>query len=93
MHTKHFPIDSLSRCVTMLADALSVNSAVTRVERSAREDGAAAPRRRGVWAAMDDWFWRQQLRARDAYLAQSRDVFELEARMRELERNIGGRYY
>jgi hypothetical protein len=32
-------------------------------------------------------------RAREAYLAQSRDVFEVERRMRDLERDIGSRYY
>ena len=37
-------------------------------------------------AALDNWFYRQRLRSREAYLAQAQNVFELEARMRELER-------
>jgi hypothetical protein len=37
-------------------------------------------------AAVDNWFYRQRLRSREAYLAQAQNVFELEARMRELER-------
>lgn len=37
--------------------------------------------------ALDDWFYRQRLASRERYLAQSQNIFELEARMRELERN------
>jgi hypothetical protein len=37
-------------------------------------------------AAIDDWFNRQQVAARERYLAQAQDIYELEARMRELER-------
>jgi hypothetical protein len=37
-------------------------------------------------AALDNWFYRQRLASREKYLAQSQNVFELEARMRELER-------
>ena len=38
-------------------------------------------------SALDDWFYRQRLASREKYLAQSQNVFELEARMRELERS------
>ena len=41
---------------------------------------------------LDDWFWRQQQRQREAYLAQATDIFDLEERMRRLERS-GGRSY
>jgi hypothetical protein len=44
------------------------------------------PLQRGL-AALDNWFYRQRLASREKYLAQSQNVFELEARMRELERN------
>ncbi|MFO1312117.1 MAG: hypothetical protein U1F41_08650 [Burkholderiales bacterium] len=36
--------------------------------------------------ALDNWFYRQSLRSREAYLAQSQNIFELEARMRDLDR-------
>ena len=42
---------------------------------------------------LDAWFWRQRQRADESYLARSQDVFELERRMRELERSVGSRYY
>jgi hypothetical protein len=35
---------------------------------------------------LDTWFWKQELKERDAFLAQSIDIFDLEQRMRCLER-------
>ena len=37
--------------------------------------------------ALDNWFYRQRLKDREAYLAQATDVYDVERRMRELERN------
>jgi hypothetical protein len=37
-------------------------------------------------SALADWFYRQQVKQREAYLAQSADVFDLERRLRQLER-------
>jgi hypothetical protein len=49
-----------------------------------------APRER-VWqrwmTAIDNWFYRQGVKERERYLAQSKDVFELEDRIRRLERS------
>ena len=42
---------------------------------------------------LDRWLWQQHVREREAYLAQSKDIFELEARMRGLERAVDSRYY
>lgn len=38
-------------------------------------------------AALDNWFYRQRLASREAYLAQAQNIFDLEARMRELDRH------
>lgn len=46
----------------------------------------AAARRRGWLERLDSWFARRQQRERDAYLAQSCDIFDLEYRIRQLER-------
>jgi hypothetical protein len=43
----------------------------------------------GIFMDLDHWLWKQQHRETEAWLAQSRDVYELEARMRELERGRG----
>lgn len=58
---------------------------------------ATAPRKpaaqSGLLERIDDWFW--QLRQRDvnAYLARSQNVYELEQRMRDLERMTPHPYY
>ena len=47
----------------------------------------------GILHRLDRWFWRQEQKARDAYLAQSHDIFELERRIAALERGTISRYY
>ena len=47
----------------------------------------------GIFERIDRWFWRQQMRDREAYLAGAQDIFELEERLRRLERSVGSRYY
>jgi hypothetical protein len=42
---------------------------------------------------LDRWLWRQEVREREAYLADSKDIYELEERMRRMERSVGPRYY
>jgi hypothetical protein len=42
---------------------------------------------------LDAWFWRQEQKDREAYLARSRDVFELERRIELLDREGISRYY
>jgi len=42
---------------------------------------------------LDRWFWRQQLRERELYLSGAQDIFDLEDRIRRLERSVGSRYY
>jgi len=36
--------------------------------------------------AFDNWTYRQRMKEREAYLAQAQDIFELEDRIRQLER-------
>ena len=45
----------------------------------------------GIFERIDRWFWRQQMRDREAYLAGAQDIFELERRSRSLERSVGSR--
>ena len=52
-----------------------------------------AGRRRGVFERLDRWFWAQQQRDLEAYLARSTDVYDLEARIRAIERNRSIPYY
>lgn len=55
------------------------------------ESGAARPR--GIAGRLDRGFWRQRMNETESWLAQSQDVFELEERIRRLERSVGNRYY
>lgn len=52
-----------------------------------------ATRSPGFFERIDRWFWRQTMRDREAYLAGAQDIFELEERIRRLERSAGSRYY
>ena len=45
-----------------------------------------AGKSRSLISRLDDWFYRQQLNARESYLADSTDIFDLELRIRQLER-------
>jgi hypothetical protein len=62
---------------------------------SAVESQAPAPTRRSddLFASLDRWLWKLQVRETEAWLAQSQDIFELESRIRHLERNGGGRLF
>jgi hypothetical protein len=44
-------------------------------------------------SALADWFYRQQVKEREAYLAKSTDIFDLERRLRQLEREPHFTYY
>ena len=50
-------------------------------------------RRRGFLERLDHWFWAQQQRDLEAYLAKATDVYDLEARIRAIERNKSIPYY
>lgn len=51
------------------------------------QGGMLGPRERNRWiSALDRWFYDQRMKERDAYLGRSQDIFELESRMRDLER-------
>ena len=41
---------------------------------------------RGWLDRLDTWFWKQEMKSREAFLAKSTDIFDLEQRMRRLER-------
>lgn len=57
-----------------------------------REAGAPKQRSVGFFDRLDGWFWRQAQREQEAYLAGSRDIYDLEQRMRRLERSGGSRF-
>jgi hypothetical protein len=61
-----------------------------------RPDASPSPvraARHGLLDRLEHWFWTREQRATEAYLAKSQDVFDLEVRIRDLERNDRYRYY
>jgi hypothetical protein len=57
-----------------------------------REPRATKARSAGWFDRLDGWFWRQAQRDQEAYLAGSRDIYDLEERIRRLERAHGSRF-
>ena len=56
--------------------------------------GSAPKRARiSLFERLDRWMFRLEQRERDAWLSSAQDIFELEDRIRYLERSVGGRYY
>jgi hypothetical protein len=79
---------------TLMADALAVGW-----REPAPRDGSVSvqePERlpaAGWLDRIDHWFWLQQQRDRERYLAQAKDVFDLEVRIRDLERGSARGFY
>ena len=53
----------------------------------------ASQRSRKLLDRLDAWFWKQEQKRREAYLAGSSDLFELERRMEAIDRGALNRYY
>jgi hypothetical protein len=96
---KPFPENSLIGLTLALAHSTFYDALPANAER--REPIAPAktlPPKAGdrsnvlqrAWNALDHWFYRQHMKEREAYLAESKDIFEVERRLRYLELR---RYY
>lgn len=87
-----FPANSLLGQVLSLASATFYDALPSNVERRApvAPTPTRPPKRTSFvdrsLTAMDEWFRRQHEKDREAYLAQSKDMVDLEHRLRELER-------
>lgn len=77
---------------TLIAEALGRGPRRTRVRGVGRMSPAAGTRQT-LLERLDTWFWRQAQKDREAYLARSADVFDLERRIKALERETPVRYY
>ncbi|HEX8012844.1 MAG TPA: DUF3563 family protein [Casimicrobiaceae bacterium] len=93
MKATNFLLDSPR--LTGLVGGLAPRNPAPR-DSAQRDEGSrckAPTRSPSLLERLDRWFWRQQVRDREAYLAGAQDIFELEERMRRLERGLGSRYY
>jgi len=64
-----------------------------RAESGVSASQSTPVRRRGFLERLDRWFWAQQQRDLEAYLARATDVYDLEARIHAIERNKSIPYY
>jgi hypothetical protein len=100
-----YPRSPLAGVVAVIADALGRERPVpshpgwlarlgTKLwRRQLRGVDAYIDRADTLSAALDRWLWKQRMRETEAWLAQSKDVFELEARIRALERGPQSRIF
>jgi hypothetical protein len=95
MKATNFPLpdDGAIGTVVKFAQATFFDALPANAQRKAPAAPASPPTgklpaaERHRWlSALDRWFYAQRLKERDAYLAQAQDIFELEARIRRLER-------
>ncbi|MGC1818970.1 MAG: DUF3563 family protein [Casimicrobiaceae bacterium] len=104
----YFKESIIGQLSTVVAEALAGSGRAAEVARRAqtvrRAPPAAAPKpvatpaapavaRMSLLDRLDAWHFRQAQREREAYLARSKDVFDLERRIRAIERGTTGRYY
>jgi hypothetical protein len=79
------------------AERPETGMAADLAEAKARAAAATAQPRPAVattWLdRLDQWAWRQTQKQREAYLAESTDLVDLERRVRALEHSVGNRYY
>lgn len=86
--------DNVTRVLAEISEALSRPLRGTHATNDRNAAGPTAPGgSRGWLERLEQWHWRQRQRSVEAYLAQSQDVFELEARILDLERGNPSRYY
>jgi hypothetical protein len=97
MKATNFPLDppALTGLSGVLAKRNRASSVQPQRDGKPRDNPARPVDKRspGLLERLDRWFWRQQVRDREAYLAGAQDIFELEERIRRLERSVGSRYY
>ena len=91
---RYFDASIPGQFFSLMAAALAP---ATRTPRRGGADDRPSTRRGaavngGLLDRQDRWFWRQEQKSRDAYLAQSHDVFDLERRIAALERGTVSRY-
>jgi Protein of unknown function (DUF3563) len=94
-HIHPFPENSLVGSCIRLAQTTFFDAMPARADVLLPKAPVALPpakaepfgQRLARWTeSLEQWLYRQRMKDRDAWLAQSQDVFELERRVRELDR-------
>lgn len=86
--------DFIVRMFAPVADVLSFLPRATAATPSiAAQSPTASIARRRWFERLDQWYWQQRQRALEAQLADSTNIVELEARLRDIGRVFPPRYY
>lgn len=89
MQRAQIPIQGLD-IFTLMARALAMqplgNDAGNEPDRTADARAIDREPQRGWLDRLDHWFWKREQRAVEAYLATASDIYDLEVKIRELER-------
>jgi hypothetical protein len=97
MERTRTPIDDLGVVASMtrapvmanallMANALAPQAASEKPAAPAESGPRGGERKRGLLDRLDNWFWTLEQRALEARLAEATDIYDLEQRMREIER-------
>jgi hypothetical protein len=90
MRTNNPPLydNSLTGILARLTHGILRDANDRAQEESARANSVAdsVGKPRSLLGRLDTWFWKQEMKRHEAFLAQSTDIFDLERRMRLLER-------
>ena len=97
MNTNRAHVDELG-VFALMADALALKPlGHGNFERSAPSSEVAPadekPARPGLFERIDHWFWLRNQRSLETHLGKASDVYDLEARIRDIERGVTCRYY
>ena len=96
MRANRLPLDHLGGLGIFNVMARALTLLPQEQDRFERIDGvvsAVGAPRRGLFDRLSNWVWSSEQRATEAYLAKATDIFDLEARIRQLERRSPCRYY
>lgn len=93
MHARA-PHDDLG-IFTLIANALALKPPDSFARRNLAPDtteSEVAPARLSLLERLDHWFWLREQREVEAHLSKATDIYDLEARIRDLERGVMYRY-
>lgn len=92
----YFNASIFGQLYTLMADSLGATARPSSRGPARAAKASPAPDatpRIGLLDRLDRWYWHREQKAREAFLATSADVFELERRIVALERSGISRYY
>ena len=83
MRTKYTPIysNTLAGVLATLTHGILLDA-----DKRTQQESTARAASRSWLERLDAWFWKQEMKRRESFLARSTDIFDLEQRMRCLER-------